>query len=1112
MALTPQQLQLLKGVSQRFNLNEEYNPLPLICYALDSVNYLKDDEYEVLKYANYSEESIDSSGVTLLPNWFSAVVLVFVRNFFERSNGRNTWFGNDSPNFTKNFRRGIQNDRPNYLLVEKERDEIRPWLLSQCWIIRQDNTSSIIANNRAMFEALIHYDFLRSDYSWQDVENMDISSIVVDYDVEDELITENEYLNYIWKNYKREYLLSLKALVTPRDNCQEAPAWLRAISSISDTIHGAVSWELRKTSDGSFSPALILDSSMKDCKICQGDLELPASVGVYHLWYLEEYGFDLSSTKDNPIVITKNEQLIAEVDSPFVLGKFILFKHRASKKCITRKSTLYGGYFYLFHRQETCAPSVELGNYRLLGENETNISRHLRYECKKYRIPYLPQDQPKSLCIGGEDTQIQVKTTPRIVPCNSSDIKIVGEERTIVVEDDVLRLYAYGLSNVKVNGECCFESEPQTCYYEIKPQLKIANQAGVLENLEAITYGTYLVEAQEHNGTSHSLKVVFLPKNWRRFCRKDDLYKSYKAAETKKEYLLYADPDGENHYLSCPMQGAVCFWVGNNNYLDVINEEQYESCQYCSHLFFGSSKIVDVKLRDVETGTVVVTQRLEDCDNFMDNIFRANHEKLRENRLIEASIGEKIIYRGLFRPRFCYMKKKQGNWLLYCPEYLRDKGFLRTCSVKFYFAHPLRRRDYFTSVSLSELKWRNDGFADISSIVESVDNTPVHFLYYHCESSEYALIAEKNVANNFNYCDIEKNDKAIQFLDRVLYSQYSSLRIYFCAVKYSVQVVSYDDIFEIDADINRNTGMVYCQRLLNKYVYLCTGVNDVNLYECRDALNCDWWPEQGSKGVYHLIACMIKWIPEKVHGNNVNTVLSCALAEDSLFSVWNKVLHELMVDCKEKVEAIWDELRLLGATSIRKLFLIAAILSVGKDAVKLSKKEKTAVSYIFSFFYANCRRSLYRMCVFVELLKPSPFKSLVASIIEDFGVCRMYNMPSPPGTDNVHCTRSWLDLVDTFVAHMRKSKSIDCSLADFYCRLATVLAHRANPNSISKMRKNALMVAALFRFIIKKHKLSRIVAPKVLNQCNLEFGKDQRNYERYRAMSTSIKYFLPSSF
>ena len=35
----------------------------------------------------------------------------------------------------------------------------------------------------------------------------------------------------------------------------------------------------------------------------------------------------------------------------------------------------------------------------------------------------------------------------------------------------------------------------------------------------------------------------------------------------------------------------------------------------------------------------------------------------------------------------------------------------------------------------------------------------VHFLYYHCESSEYALIAEKNVANNFNYCDIEKNDK-----------------------------------------------------------------------------------------------------------------------------------------------------------------------------------------------------------------------------------------------------------------------------------------------------------------------------------------------------------------
>lgn len=1102
MTLTPQQIDILKTISQRFDLSSSCTPLPLICYALDSDNYLKQEEYEVLKDASYRKSTIDSTGLTLYPNWFSAVVLVFIRNFFERSNGKDRWFGNDYPNFKNNFIKGIQKNRPNDLL--EMGGGIRPWLLSQCWIIRQDNTSSIISNNRAMYEALIHYDFLRSDYSWQEVENMDISSIVVDYDVEDELITENEYLNYIWKNYKREYLLSLKALVTPRDNCQEAPAWLRAISSISDTIHGAVSWELRKTSDGSFSPALKLDSSMKDCKICQGDLELPASVGVYHLWYLEEYGFDLSCTKDNPIVITKNKQLIAEVDSPFVLGKFILFKHRASKKCITRKSTLYGGYFYLFHRQETCAPSVELGNYRLLGENETNISRHLRYECKKYRIPYLPQDQSKSLCIGGEDTQIQVKTTPRIVPCNSSDIKIVGEERTIVVEDDVLRLYAYGLSNVKVNGECCFESEPQTCYYEIKPQLKIANQARALENLEAITYGTYLVTAQERNGTRHSLKVVFLPKNWRRFCRKDDLYKSYKAAETKKEYLLYTAPDGETHHLLFPMQIPMCFWLGNNEYLETLDEDQYASMMYIPHIFSVGPKI-RVKLRYVDTDEEIFEQFVSGVDDFMNNLFKACYEKINKRRQIEVSIGSQVVYHGKFRPLFCHIERKKGRLYLYAPADMRnnESSILEIRSDRYYCVERREeRRKCYRRFNFSQFSWSDDGLTDISDISKELEGNIIQYIYN--ENDEWDFIDEiiENIPAQLDInCDVQDSIQRIEYIKDF---RNSLIRLYLLLGKYNIKLKSFDSIYN-DGAIKEKIKEIRKHRLTNSYVRFYASADDDCLYDVNEESDCDWWKNQvDNNTVLWLVARMSKWTAQCICEQDMHEMLNGAFSGDGVYVLWGKLKPYF----DNKVTEIWEESQQQGKVGVCMLLILAAILNIGSKGRKLlTKKEKLGVSFVFSIFNNGYRTAVERMCVFMQLTNSSPFEKCVEDIIRGFEIedCEGHYMPRLERLP----VNNWRGLMNKFVQYLKESTPSSKLLWLFYDRLSASVSDKLKS-------ANSIVVGALCYFVMKYHnRVSACLAKRdfdnIRTACRNRFEPEKRYEKCYKSLEDVLKKNLKSS-
>ena len=74
----------LVDISHRFEAAVRKNPgQPLICYALDE-NILSTDEYETLKDLNFAERRWRAEE-------FYGVLMLWVRNFYERSDGREFW-------------------------------------------------------------------------------------------------------------------------------------------------------------------------------------------------------------------------------------------------------------------------------------------------------------------------------------------------------------------------------------------------------------------------------------------------------------------------------------------------------------------------------------------------------------------------------------------------------------------------------------------------------------------------------------------------------------------------------------------------------------------------------------------------------------------------------------------------------------------------------------------------------------------------------------------------------------------------------------------------------------------------------------------------------------
>lgn len=200
--------------------------LPLLCYALDDA-ILSQEAYEKAKDGKISEGMLGS------PVMLPAILLLFIRNYYERSDGKDYWKSSKGLQEIKlKFLGLIQEDRFCRNWTGKENNSLFPagtgigdWLKSQCWILKakEGGTSSqILKNNAAMWSQILDScDYSLDRFDWQDLIQEDESL--------NEILKENDpgkayfggkavprYIKELCNRSRREYFYSLKAVVSSK--------------------------------------------------------------------------------------------------------------------------------------------------------------------------------------------------------------------------------------------------------------------------------------------------------------------------------------------------------------------------------------------------------------------------------------------------------------------------------------------------------------------------------------------------------------------------------------------------------------------------------------------------------------------------------------------------------------------------------------------------------------------------------------------------------------------------------------------------------------------------------------------------------------------------------
>lgn len=343
----------------REKIKTERRILPLICYALDS-NIITEDEYESLK----GKDAIggDISGLGAL--------LIFIRNFFECSNGVDIWKS------TPWVRRGkiVEQMKRSYPNMFNNHGLNKPyqWTASQCWFLKRSGSSRLIKNNRYIYQMLSFCSIFDLAHPWHEINGADYELTDLDSETQDELesfLETEPYLKYIWDNYKKEYLMSLRAIVSPRNVLDEVDNWLKPLVGLApSSVKCNYDWKLLTRNDKSLSPALVLSPEFRDAKIKQGYREALSTSGVYHVWYLIENGFNLNEEID----IILDEKVVFKISSPIV-QQGMLFRSRNNKEILLEDSFICGGSFYLFYLSTCDAPRVSIDMVPVTGVPIENV-------------------------------------------------------------------------------------------------------------------------------------------------------------------------------------------------------------------------------------------------------------------------------------------------------------------------------------------------------------------------------------------------------------------------------------------------------------------------------------------------------------------------------------------------------------------------------------------------------------------------------------------------------------------------------------------------------------------------------------------------------------------
>lgn len=733
--------------------------LPLICYALDS-NIIGEDEYESLKDIVVNEQSSVNVGT----------LLIFIRNFFERTVGIDIW--KSSPNVSMPVLN--QQMRRSYPQIFGEWNmKPKDWTASQCWIIKRNGSSRLIKNNRYIFKLLSDCAIFNLSRPWQEISEDDFELLELDSEAQDELqslLESNVYLKYIWENYRQEYLLSLRAIVSSKNEVNEVEGWLKTLVGMApSSVKINYEWKLLSRRDKSLSPALVLSSEFRGAKIRQGELEVSSSSGVFHLWYLIDNGFDLF--KDIQI-IAEDGEVAPAISSPFVKGG-MLFRTRRNKEILLEDSVIGGGSFYLFYLREYNDPQVSINHVSVNGNAIDNVPRQLK--CLEYRIPYLPQQQVKNIHINNEDTKVRVNTRPRIVLCNPCDVTVVGEANTFAVDSDEIRFYAYGLTDVFVNDEMCREVEEGSCYYCVK----LGPNCGQL-----LIKGRSIADNK-----IQWLRVVTLPSDWTQRCLFDDWGRVHYYAEKGKKYVKYTANDGKSYHLLYPLEQAFFFWKNSKDeYVQCIDTEQYNSGEYkdCAYVFPGN---------DDACITVVAGEKKYELplkygrQDLLSHAFNALVGVIALGADVKVCIGEQVLYDGKYFPNCCCIMDDK----LYCHPLLQN-GRLEMRHESYYY----RADDYISlsSYQLNDMSWRENYLMDLPSIPASCKESIVQFLYTR-NGRQYELLAEYGTTRpGIIWLDERDFRQDLASIEKGL--ERSMLPVRWFADRFKISVVEYDSVFSAD--------------------------------------------------------------------------------------------------------------------------------------------------------------------------------------------------------------------------------------------------------------------------------------------------------------------------
>ena len=474
--MNPEEREVLIKISNGFSLSldPQLYPLPLVCYALDE-NYLPADEYKKVRDVDFSGTDLDcSSGSGYKPpKWFAAAVLVYIRNFFERSDGKECWNGYNIK-CQQRFVQSVRMLRKHSLLPPTGTD-IRQWLLSQCWVIRAENrgtTSGLIINNEKLLNSYIAQFGKLDDWNLPPAH---LKEWRISSDLE-----AIPYVRELHTNHRWELLQSLFAISAEGEMPAELPRWLHPLWGLKrgeiqvesrepSTEKTKAEWMLRFFED-EISPGLQLPGGSVRT-LLQGDLTYTPTRDFVYVSDMIKRGFNL----EEQLKIRSGESffelppLLQSVDETCAMFSAPREGDRNLRFCgvMDGNSYKWRSRVCLLHRKESlellCADTI---CDCLKTETIYNQDREPYFYISCYELPDV--DEETFVLLPGIGSEINMSNRVQVYIENDSENKAYKDGAECIVVCSSTRTAYLSFSGAEMTyidseGTCCTEIKPRGC-------------------------------------------------------------------------------------------------------------------------------------------------------------------------------------------------------------------------------------------------------------------------------------------------------------------------------------------------------------------------------------------------------------------------------------------------------------------------------------------------------------------------------------------------------------------------------------------------------------------------------------------------------------------------